>query len=126
LLLILISAIWIYDNLIWNRLTTFNSLFHISYSFCLIFLSIDQINRLIVSARGSLWRNSRFLICAGIIIFYSYQATIEVFYLLKLEFSDKFYDNIFFILTLVNLFVNLVYALAILWIPKKQKFILPY
>jgi hypothetical protein len=121
-----LTLIWIYDNLVWNSLGSFNSLFRICYSFCLIFLSIDQINKLIVKARGGLLRNSRFLICIGIIIFYSYKATIEVFYLLKLSFSNTFYDNIFLILSLVNLFVNLVYALAVIWIPKKQKFILPY
>lgn len=126
LLVSLLTLVWIYDNLVWNQLTSFNSLFRICYSFCLIFLSIDQINSLLVRSRGSVLRNSRFLICIGIIIFYSYKATIEVFYLLKLNFSNSFYDNIAIILTLVNLFVNLVYTLAVIWIPRKQKFILPY
>jgi hypothetical protein len=126
LLVSLLTLIWIYDNLVWNQLSSFNSFYRICYSFCLIFLSIGQINTLLVRSRGSVLRNSRFLICMGIIIFYSYKATMEVFYLLKLNFSDDFYKNIFLILTLVNLFVNLVYTLAVIWIPRRQKFILPY
>lgn len=126
LLIFLLIGIWVFDNIIWNHITTFNSLFRIFYSFCLLFLSINQVNKLILQARGSLLRNYRFLICIGVLIYYSYKATIEVFYMLKLELSDNFYTHIYFIMDLINIFVNLLYALAILWIPKKQKFILPY
>src|SRR5687768_15459181 len=89
-ILFLFILIWIYDNLIWNNLNSFNSLFRICYSFCLIFLAIDQVNKLLVSVRVNLLKDSRFLICMGILIFYSYKATIEVFYLFKLNFSDSF------------------------------------
>lgn len=120
------SSIWVYENILTGEITSFNSLFRICASFCIIFLSIDQVNRLIAMARGNLFRNSLFLICMGLIIFFSYKSVIEVFYLLRLPLSDVFYDNIFFLLTLINIFVNLIFAIAVLWIPTKQKFILPY
>lgn len=126
LLLFFLSGIWIFDNLIWNDLSHFNSLFRIASSFCLIFLSIDQLNKLIFSETGNLLRHPRFLICTGIVIYYSYKATIEVFYLLKLNFSNSFYDNIFFFLSLINILINLIFALAVLWIPRKQKYMLPF
>lgn len=118
--------VWVIDNLIWHKITIFNSLFRIYYSFCLIFLAITYTNILLVRSRGSLLKNAEFLICTGILIYYSYKATMEVFYLLELKFSPSFYINLHSILAMINLFVNLIYAWAVLWMPKKQKFILPY
>jgi hypothetical protein len=114
-------GLWIYDNLIWHNITIINSFFRIVYSFILIFLSIGQLNKLIVTAKKNLLYNSIFLICCGIIIYFSYKATIEVFFFIQLKASDQFYSNILVILIFVNLFVNLIFAWAVLWIPKKQK-----
>jgi hypothetical protein len=123
--LCLLVIIWIYDNFFFSTITYTNSIFSICSSFILIFLSIDRINKLIVEERGNILRNASFLISIGIICYYSYNATIEVFYLMKLKMSQQFFLNIFWILVFVNLFVNLIYALASLWIPTKQKFTLP-
>lgn len=114
-------ALWITDNLIWHSITTTNSLFRIICSFLLIFLSISQFNELITAAKKNLLLNARFLICTGIIIYFSYKATIEVFFFIQLKASTHFYINIFFILIFVNLFVNLIFAWASLCVPKKQK-----
>jgi hypothetical protein len=50
---------------------------------------------------------------------------VETFYLFQLDFSNQFYHNIYIIMDSVNLFVNLIFALAVLWIPTRQKYILP-
>jgi len=118
---VLLIAVWIFDNLVQNHLTTTNSLFRIVLSFLLIFLSIEQINKLIANARKNLLFNSAFLICCGVIIYFSYKATTEVFYLIRLKASIRFYINISTIMVFVNCFVNLIFAWAVLWIPKKQK-----
>jgi hypothetical protein len=120
-LFIILAGLWIYDNLIWHSLNKTNSLFRIVSSFILIFLSIDQINKLIVTAKKNLFFNAIFLICSGIIIYFSYKAVIEVFFFISLSASVQFYSKILNILVFVNLFVNLLFAWAILWIPKKQK-----
>ena len=124
--IVFLSVTWIFDNIIWHSLKEFNSLFRIGYSFCLIILAIELLNKLIVQTRINLSREPWFFICAGILIFYSYKATIEVFYLFKLNFSNDFYNNCHFILEIVNLFVNLLYAWAVLWMPQRQKFIWLY
>lgn len=120
-LAVLLIAVWVYDNLIRNHLTTTNSLFRIVFSFVLIFLSIEQLNKLITTVRKNLLFNSVFLICCGIIIYFSYKATTEVFYFIRLKASTHFYINISTIMVFVNCFVNLIFAWAVLWIPKKQK-----
>ena len=123
---IFLVAVWVLDNFILNSFLTINSLFRIIYSFTLIFLAINQGNRMLFNTRGALLKNPRFLISTGIVIFYSYKATFETFYLFKLNFSNNFYSSIHLILEAVNLLVNLIFALAVLWIPERQKFILRY
>jgi hypothetical protein len=124
--LIILCLVWIVDNLIWHQLNTVNSLFRIVYSFILVFLSIEQMNVLISTAKKNLLYNACFMICSGIVIYYSYKATIEVFFLIQLKGSVSFYVNIFKILVFVNLFANLLFAWSILWIPKKPRFILQH
>lgn len=117
--------IWGFDNLVLNKITKINSIFRICYSFVLVFLGINQLNSMIVGERGNMLRNARFLICSGICIFYSYKAFLETFYLFRSKATIPLLNNVFLILAFVNLFVTLIYALAALWIPTRQKFTLP-
>jgi hypothetical protein len=125
LLLVFICIAWITDNFILHSLHSSNSLFRIISSFVLVFLSIDQINHLITTERSTVLTNARFLISTGIVIYFTYKAMVETFYLFQLDFSNQFYHNIYIIMDSVNLFVNLIFALAALWIPTRQKYTLP-
>jgi hypothetical protein len=120
-----IVIFWIWDSLIYNRITDFSSFFRIFSSFILVFLAIDQIIRLIVTERSNLLKNSRFLISVGVVIFFSYRALYEVFYLNK-SFSNTFYHRINMIMYGVNFLVNIIFAFAALWVPTRQKFTLPF
>ena len=71
-------------------------------------------------------KDSRFILCTAFIIFFAYKALLESFYLIELKLNDNFYRSLFVILTFLNLIINLVYALAALWLPTKQRFTLPY
>ena len=126
ILLFLLSGVWIFDNLIWHKLNTVNSLFRIVYSFLLVFLSIGQMNKLISTERKNLFYNASFMICTGVVIYYTYKAIVEVFFLIQLKGSASFYSNIFKILQFANAFMILIFAWAILWIPKRPKFISPH
>jgi hypothetical protein len=125
LLVAIVISTWAFENIVLGKLFTFSSVFAIAYSFCLVFLSINQVNLLIVQEKRNLLNNPKFLICTGAIIFYTYRILVECFYLLDMGESDKFLTNIFSILVFVNLFVNLLFALATLWIPTRQRFSLP-
>jgi hypothetical protein len=118
--------IWVIDNLVLHSLTSVNSFYRIVYSFVLVFLSIEQMNVMIFTSRKSLLINAAFMICTGIAIYYTYKATVEVFFLIKLKGSMIFYSNIFKILVFVNLIANLIFGWAVLWIPRKQRFISPH
>jgi hypothetical protein len=121
-MIISLILVWVYDIIFWHRFVSLASFFHVCYSFALIFLAIAQINKMIVRERGNILKASAFLISAGIIIFYTYDATIEVFFLFQLKVSDNFYRNVYLIMEFINFFANLIFALAALWIPTRQKF----
>ena len=122
----LMLVLWVTDNLIIHSINNVNSFFRIGYSFVTVFLSVDQVNNMVVRERKSILRNARFIICLTFIVYYTYKATFEVFFVVKLPLSDYFYKNLFLIMVYVNLFANLLYAFASLWIPTRQKFTLPY
>ncbi len=48
-----------------------------------------------------------------------------MFWLYGLRFSKEFLMNVTTILIYINLFTNLVFALAVLWMPAKHRFSLP-
>lgn len=119
-------TIWIVDNLIVHNITTVNSLFRVFYSLVIVFLSIEQINFVFVTERNSIITNARFLLSGAFVIFYTYKAVFEVFYMINVKMSDGFYNSLFQVLILINLFTNLIFAFSVSCIPKKQKFTLPF
>lgn len=121
-----LTTIWLIENIPLSKLYIFSSVSTLASAFILVFLAIDQVNKLIVEEKNNLLRNSKFLICCGILIFHTYNIMVESFYVMKINQSNSFLSNIFIILVLVNLFVNLLYALATLWIPTRQRFTMQY
>lgn len=115
-------AIWIGDNLIINAGNGNNSIFRIFYSLVIVFFSINMINKLIIYERKNLLKNAIFLICISFLLYYGCKAFVEVFNAFHLGLSDIFNRNIFKILYFANLISNIMYAIAILCIPRKQEF----
>jgi len=78
-------AVWVSDNIILHSLLTINSTFRVVYSFIIVLLGIDGINQVFMYEKGKVLKNTKFLICAGCLLFYSYKAIFEVFffYILK-------------------------------------------
>lgn len=118
--------VWIADNLLVNAIDSNNSIFRIFYSFIIVFFSIDMLNRVIVNEKNSSSKNAVFLVCIGLLIYYGFKALLEVFNAFNLGFSDMFYKNIWITLSVVNFIANIIYAIAILCIPRKQEFSLLY
>lgn len=113
--------VWVTDNLLVHTLWTANAGFRIVTAFVMIFLTLEQLTKHISTARQSLLRHPIFIICSGLLMYFSYKAFIEVFFLLKSDGSLTLMYNIYTIMVYVNCFVNLTFAWAILWIPKKNQ-----
>lgn len=118
--------VWIIENLFFHSITGFDSLFRILYSFLLVYLSIDQLNFLMLQRVSRFYLNAQFIICVTFILYFTYRALFEIFFFIDIKMSIAFYTRLYIILLIIIFLCNLLYAIAVICIPKKQKFILPY
>jgi hypothetical protein len=116
--------IWLLNNILVTGFIKHNLYFFILYSFALIFFSVNTFNKAVVHERSSIFRNPKFWICLGIIIFYSFFiVTVSTgISLFMHNVSVEFRRGLQSISVFSNLLVNLLYAVAVLWIPRKKNF----
>ncbi len=118
--------VWLTDNFMINSIVQNNSLFRTFYSIVIVVLSTNELSKLLVYVRGPLIKNATFLICITFLFYYGCKAFVEAFNAFHIGFSRNLLLNLWIILYFVNAIANLLYAIAILWIPRKREFILPY
>lgn len=104
---------------------------HVYFSYCIIvyatfivFMSINLLCDVMFSEPGPLLYQTKFLVCMGFIVYFTYTILIEVFWFYGLNKSTAFRLRIYELLAYINLFTNLIYAFATLWIPLKRHYIL--
>ena len=123
----LFSVAWILETIFFSKLTVeYNSYFRIFYSFVIILMSINTINYLLIRERRPLLKNAMFIICCAFVLFNTITVLAEAFFASNLQLGESFRYNMEFIIIFTSLLCNMIYALAILWMPKKQAFILQY
>lgn len=126
LLVILFLALWIVESFFYKSFgARYNSYFSIAYSLSVVLLSITAINRLLFEEKEIL-RNPVFLICIAMIVYFTYKIVIEMFWLYGLKETRNFRISVLTILMFINFLCNLIYALAILWMRKRQAFTLQF
>jgi hypothetical protein len=116
--------IWVIENLVFMKITQFGPVFRISYAFLLVMLSLNEINYLITHENRHLFRNARFLICMGFIIYFLYQILLEgALYVISTDsipgISNSISNKVIAIKVYINVLVNLIYAAAMMLIPEK-------
>ena len=124
--IVMLLCLWVTENMFLDKLNTFSSFYAIAFSYVMVIFSIMQVARQINEQQENLLSNAKFLIGCGSILFFTYRILVESFYLQDAQSSSSFLSNVFSILALINLIVNLLFAMAALWIPVRQKFSLPY
>ncbi len=125
LLLAFVLVLWFGENFIFSKLIVNSTYFRITYSLLIVFLSISVLNSMIFSTRKHLWKDALFLILVSFIIYFSFKALIQAFVIYGINRSSSFLLNIYIIMVYINFTINLIYALAALWIPRKHRFIKP-
>lgn len=124
--ILLFTGIWIIENFFSKKFgSNFSYFFDIVYAFFFVLLSIRAINDLLFTEK-ELLKNPTFLICTGTVIFFTYQIIESMFSLYGLKKSITFRQNVQSILIIINLLSNLIYALAVLWMRKRQAFTLQF
>lgn len=117
--------LWLLESFVFGSAHRFNSYFMIIHSFVIVLMSISTNNKIMVHESRNILKNSVFIICSSFIIYFTYAVLVEAFWLYGIYSSTEFQKLIIRILTYINLFTNLLYALAILWMPRKKIFTLP-
>jgi hypothetical protein len=125
ILLVIGIVFWLVENLLLYRLIETSSAAHLFYSGILIYVSVNLINQEMVIERRSIFSNPNFIISCGVLILFTYSVLYEVPYLLKLSPTLGIYWIITYIFWIINILVYLLFAIALLWIPTRRKFILP-
>lgn len=114
--------VWLADVLLSSRVNQrITYYFDIVYAFTVVLLSIRAINDLLFTEK-ELLKNPTFLICMGLIIFFTYQIIQRMFGLYGLKDSAEFRRSVQRIMAIINCLANLIYAVAILWMRKRQPF----
>jgi hypothetical protein len=126
ILLILFCVLWFVENFYISKITHIRSEFRIVYSFTIVLMSISQLNAILIREKKTILKNPIALICLGFILFYTYKVLVESFWVYGLNNSKDFRNNVYLILAYINLIANLIYALAVLWMPTKHRFSLPF
>ena len=122
LIIMLLVFSWILETLVISTIERFASYYIIIFSFITVLMAISMINILISNIKGTLIKNPVFIISAAFILFFTNSVIVEAFYLYGLMLSSQFQVYVVRVMTFINLFVNLTYVFAVLWIPKKYKF----
>jgi hypothetical protein len=123
---IAITFIWVLDNLILHRLSETNAGYRLCYSLLLAFLSVDQINHVVIIERTPIVRNPKFMICCGVLLYFTFRGLTESLMLFHLDLSTGFYSKYFLVLVVVNVIANLLYSIAVVWMPTRQGFCLRF
>lgn len=126
LLLVAITLGWLMENFLVSAIHITLPWFRLAYSFVIVLLSIQLVNRLIISERRSLLRNPVFLISIGFIFYFTYKGLIEIFWISDFDSSPGFLINVYSIMIWINLIANIIYSIALVWMPARQRFTLPY
>lgn len=116
-----LTALWVFNNIVMGRINTFNLTFQVVYSLVLVLLSVNQLNWLVVNERGSILRNTKFIVCMAVIIFFSYKALTEIFCFYAPHNTVR--GNIYVIESYLNVAYNIMLTIAIICIPPKNNFI---
>lgn len=122
-ILLLGICIWITDNFIICSLSTNNSLFRMIASLLIVYLSIDKINQLIFFSRLSSLMNIDLWLALGFLLFHTYKTFVESFHIFPMPLGRNFYETLWFIMNIINVFSNLLFTFAILCLPKKRVYL---
>jgi len=121
LVLTILIGLWIIENLIISSIYEFNPVFLIAKPFILVLLSVQTINHIIVNQnRSPLSRNAMFIICVALVIYFIYNIFVYTLQAKGISKTDKnLMTKVFEIMVYVNAFTNLLYGLAMCFIPER-------
>jgi hypothetical protein len=119
IMLIIFAAFVIEEFFI--RFQAFNSYSRIVKNFIIVLLSISMINKLLVEEKSVIVKNPIFILSICFILYFLMGIVVEAFFIYHLPFTVDFKKNILFILSIINVIINFIYAYVFLTLPVKKK-----
>lgn len=126
LLLLGTLSVWCWEYHDGKSIQAIGLYFRLYAAFIIVMMSVKLNSQLIVHHRKPLISHPVFLICCGFILFFTFEILIETCWIYGMDIYPEFQSNIFHIMAWLNLFVNILYAIAFLCIPTKPRFITLY
>jgi|688.fasta_scaffold383719_2 hypothetical protein len=117
--------IWSVDNLLLGNLNSFNPYARILNSIVIVLLAIHLLSSELVPTSESFWKSPRQLILVAYILLFTVKLITEVFWQYGMQIGDLFLVYIYILYQIVNFFANLLYSLAVLWIPDTTRYSWP-
>ena len=115
-------VIWFVDTFIVGSLSAFNPYSRIINSMIIVLFSIQLLSSELVTSETSFWKNSRQLILVAYVLLFTVKIITEIFWQFGMQLGFTFSNSIYLSYQLINFIVNLLYAIAILWIPTNTRY----
>jgi hypothetical protein len=115
---------WVILTFFAGTITQPNFYFRVIYSMTLLFFAVTCFNKFVIPHRAAIFKNPKFWILTGMIIFFSFylliqSANLSIF---GMNTSKGFRRGLYDIVSYSNLIVNLMFAIGALCIPRKKNF----
>lgn len=123
MVLFLFIISWSADYFLVSTFSHFNTFFHLEQVFILSLMAIHVLTKVAFSYPGPLLKDSRFLICILLLLFFTITLLVQGYLALGEEGSRTFRINTYAIFAYTNCIINFLFTLAIIWIPRKRNFI---
>jgi len=113
---------WVYETV--RSADSFGIHFYYRLFYAVVIIGVSlHINKRLTSHKESLLKSPVFLICTGYIIFFTFKILTDALWLYKIKSSVAFLYGLYLIMAIINCFVNLLFLIAVLWIPRKPHYI---
>ncbi len=119
---VILMLVWLSDNLIINHIWDNNSIFRFFASFAILFLCLAQVNKLIFFHTSGIVSNPVFLVCIGLMLYYSFKAFVETFYFFSWVFDTTLIIRLNITLGFVDMVTNVLISIAFLCIGRKTTY----
>ena len=116
--------VWVIENLVFGQIVLFSPYFQVFYCFLIVLFSVNTINFMITHDYRRLFGNTIFLVCIAFIIYFVYRIIFNWAYQTSLKGATQTTSLIITMMSYINALTNVIFAIALLQIPRPQKFTL--
>jgi len=116
--------VWVIENLVFGQIVLFSPYFQVFYCFLIVLFSVNTINFMITHDYRRLFGNTTFLVCIAFIIYFVYRIIFNWAYQTSLKGATQTTSLIITMMSYINALTNVIFAIALLQIPRPQKFTL--